>query len=162
MAASVRSHNRKTDYYDWPNRQAEALRLNRQPFLDWENLAEELEAMSARERRELISHLRILMAHLLKWKFQHQRRGETSWERSFVVARQEIAGSLADSPSLKPLLDECAAKAYQDARRLAGSEMKLQRQGSNRLFPASCPWLPAQLLDDDFLPSPAVGEKPRG
>jgi Domain of unknown function DUF29 len=56
MPATVKSQNPEVDYYDWLKRQAQVLRSKRPSFLDWENLAEELEAMGARERRELISH----------------------------------------------------------------------------------------------------------
>jgi Domain of unknown function DUF29 len=152
MPATVKSQNPEVDYYDWLKRQAQVLRSKRPSFLDWENLAEELEAMGARERRELISHLRILLAHLLKWTYQSSRRGETSWKRSIVLARQEIAALLADSPSLKTVLSVCLVKGYTDARRLAGTEMKLERTGWQRLFPDACPWTLSELLDPDYLP----------
>jgi hypothetical protein len=152
----VKSRNAEADYYDWLRRQAQALRSKRPSFLDWENLAEELEAMGARERRELISHLRILIAHLLKWTYQSSRRGETSWERSIVLARQEIAGLLADSPSLKAILADCLVKGYEDACRLAGTEMKLERVAWRRLFPGTCPWTQTELLDGDYLPQQAA------
>jgi hypothetical protein len=155
MPATVKSQNPELDYYDWLKRQAQALRRKRPSFLDWENLAEELEAMGARERRELISHLRILIAHLLKWTYQSSRRGETSWKRSIVVARQEIAVLLADSPSLKTVLADCMVKGYEDGRRLAGTEMKLDRLAWQRLFPDACPWTLTDLLDPDYLPQQA-------
>jgi hypothetical protein len=60
------SCNPHADYYEWLNQQAGVLREMQPLHLDWRELAEELEKMGARERRELISPLRILMAHALK------------------------------------------------------------------------------------------------
>ncbi|HEX4209286.1 MAG TPA: DUF29 domain-containing protein [Candidatus Binataceae bacterium] len=161
MPAAVKSQNPEPDYYDWLRRQALILRSERPSFLDWENLAEELEAMGARERRELISHLRILIAHLLKWTYQSSRRGETSWKRSMLLARQEIAALLTDSPSLKVVLADCMVKGYADARRLAGTEMKLERGAWQRLFPDACPWSVGELLEPDYLPQQVASGRGR-
>jgi hypothetical protein len=147
------SFDPQADYYEWLNQQARALREMQPLYLDWRELAEELEEMGARERRELISHLRILMAHLLKWSYQSNRRG-TSWRRTILLARQEAEAVLADSPSLRPILEDCAAKAYEDARRLAGTEMKLERAAWERLFPPACPWTLDELRNPDYLPKP--------
>jgi hypothetical protein len=157
MPATVKPQKSEADYYDCLRRQAQTLRSKRPTFLDWDNLAEELEAMGARERRELISHLRILIAHLLKWTYQSSRRGETSWRWSIVLARQEIAALLADSPSLRAILSDCVVKGYADARRLAGTEMKLERIAWQRLFPDACPWTLTELLDADYLPRAGRG-----
>jgi hypothetical protein len=149
-----RSSDRAVDYYDWLCSQATALKTSRPQFLDWEKLAEELEEMGARERRELVSHLRILMAHLLKWTYQGTRRS-TSWKRTILLARQDATAVLQDSPSLKRMLGDFIEKAYEDARRLAGTEMKLDRNPWGRLFPEVCPLTLTQLLDPDFLPKAA-------
>ena len=60
----------ETDFHGWLLDQAAALRARDYESLDWDNLAEELELMGARERRELRSELKILLLHLLKLKFQ--------------------------------------------------------------------------------------------
>jgi hypothetical protein len=153
-AAASRSYDDQTDYYAWLREQARALRSIRPAFLDWEKLAGELDEMGARERRELVSHLRILMAHMLKWTYQNYRRGAASWKRTIVLARQAAAALLDDSPSLKRMLNECVAGAYEDARRLAGAEMKLERHAWQRLFPEACPWTLEQLRDPDYFPNP--------
>jgi len=62
------------DYDAWINAQAVLLRTGRLQELDAEQLAEELEAMSRRERNELVSRLIILIAHLLKWQYQPAHR----------------------------------------------------------------------------------------
>lgn len=151
-AAASGSHERQADHYEWLHEQARALRSKQPALLDWQKLAEELEEMGARERRELVSHLRILMAHMLKWTYQSYRRGETSWKRTIVLARQEAAALLADSPSLKPMLNDCVTRAYEDARRLEAAEMKLERNTWQRLFPEACPWTSDELSDPDYFP----------
>jgi len=143
---------RESDFYAWLIDQAAHLRARRSELLDWEGLAEEIEAMAGRERRELVSRLRNLLAHLLKWQYQPQRRGERSWRRSIVVSRQEISGLLTDSPSLANQALEHLPKAYSQARRLAGAEMKLEQREWESLFPESCPWTFEEVLNEDFLP----------
>lgn len=44
------------DFYAWLNRQAQVLRSRESESLDWDHLAEEIEAMAAGEKRELTSH----------------------------------------------------------------------------------------------------------
>lgn len=54
------------DFYAWLNQQAQVLRSRESESLDWDHLAEEIEAMAAGEKRELTSHLKTLLVHLLK------------------------------------------------------------------------------------------------
>jgi hypothetical protein len=101
------------DFHAWLLDQAKQLRLG-DMRVDREGLAEELGAMAARERRELLSHLEVLLKHLLKWHYQPNRRG-MSWRNSVKVARRGIEDLLEDSPSLKPLVAELISKAYSRA-----------------------------------------------
>jgi len=106
--------------------------------------------MAGRERRELKSHLRILITHLLKWEFQVNQREihGSSWRKSVRNARHEIADLLEDSPSLKPRVDEFLPEMYKRARADASDESGLPID----TFPPSCPWDFAQLMDHDFWP----------
>ena len=56
------------DIHAWTRRTAELLRQQRFQELDIEHLVEELETMGRRDRQELISRLKILLGHLLKWQ----------------------------------------------------------------------------------------------
>jgi hypothetical protein len=58
------------DFHGWLLDQAAALRARDYESLDWDHLAEELETMGARERRELNERLKNLLLHLLKFKYQ--------------------------------------------------------------------------------------------
>jgi hypothetical protein len=136
----------ETDFYAWTQRQANLLRDEEFEELDLPNLIEELEAMARRERRELISRLIVLLSHLLKWQVQGDLRSR-SWRNTIRTQRLEITLLLADSPSLRTLLEELVASAYPHARDTAIKETGLLRPP----FPESCPYTPEQILDDDFL-----------
>jgi hypothetical protein len=89
--ALQQSGSRSDDFYHWAVSQVEALQERRHLALDWEGLAEELEAMAHRDERELIIHLRVLLLHLLKWTYALARRAERNWANSIVGSRQELS-----------------------------------------------------------------------
>src|SRR5580698_11209673 len=102
------------DFYAWANKQAALLRAGKLDEADFEHIAEEIESMGRTEKRELVSRLSVLLLHLLKWRFQPEKRGP-SWEASIRVQRNRLADHLDDNPSLKPLLPKALASAYRDA-----------------------------------------------
>ncbi len=77
------------DFYLWLCHNIELLRNGRLSEIDVENIAEELDGMSKSQQRELISRLKILFAHLLKWQFQPDRRS-TSWKGTIIEQRSQI------------------------------------------------------------------------
>ncbi len=56
------------DFYAWSMEQARLLRAGEFSRLDIENVAEELESMGRRDKREIESRLVVLIAQLLKWQ----------------------------------------------------------------------------------------------
>ena len=135
------------DFYGWIYHHIDLLRQGKLAEIDTELLIEELEGMAKRDRRELISRLMILIAHLLKWQFQPEQRSG-SWRGSIREQRIQIAQQLLESPSLKSHLVESIAKAYPDALELASSETGL----AFSVFPTICPYQVTQLLDKEFYP----------
>ncbi|BAC91519.1 DUF29 domain-containing protein, partial [Gloeobacter violaceus] len=97
-------HQRKcsyrSDFHAWTVEQAAALKARQWDRLDIENLAEEIEALGRAERRELESRLAVLIAHLLKWQFQSERRSN-SWQATIDEQRDQIARLLTSQPSLQ-------------------------------------------------------------
>ena len=91
--------------------------------------------MGRSEKRELTSRLAVLLAHLLKWRFQPERRGR-SWQATIREQRSEVADLLADNPSLGARLDELLPNAYGKAVQIAIRETDLPEE----TFPAICPW----------------------
>jgi hypothetical protein len=143
------------DFYAWLNEQAGLLRDGRLSELDIENVVEEIESLGRAEKRELVSRLKILLTHLLKWQYQMSHRS-ASWQNSIYNARDDLADLLKDSPSLKPQLGAVIESAYQSAVRQAAAETEL----AESLFPPTCPWSFAQMIDADFWPEGINGAAP--
>lgn len=135
------------DFNLWIVATAELLREGRLTELDVANLLEEIESMGRGEKSALKSNLVVILWHLLKWKYQAEKRS-TSWELSIAEHRRRLRDVFEDSPSLKRYFEECFDQCYQDARRQARIETKL----AIATFPDSSPFTPEQCLDQDFLP----------
>ena len=103
--------------------------------------------MGASERRELGNRLAVLLAHLLKWQFQPERRG-VSWRLTIEEQRQRSARVLRQNPSLKSRLDEIFQDAYADARLVSARETGLDK----RAFPDEPPYSVDQAFDVEFYP----------
>jgi hypothetical protein len=124
--------------------------------LDIEHLIEELVDLGKSEKNALRSNIKILLAHLLKLKIQHDvpNSMNASWYSSVVEHRQRVLDNLTDTPSLKTFLVEAIEKAYPDARKLAIKEGKLAKFGvripDENEYPLICPFSIEQILDEDF------------
>jgi Domain of unknown function DUF29 len=116
-----------TDGYGWAMAQAAIIRERRLGSIDWQNVAEEIESVGKRERSEYTSHMIRVMAHLIKWEAQPERRG-MSWWISIMNGRDDAERFLKANPSLKPLLDEIHTDALEYARRQAARETDLSRE----------------------------------
>jgi Domain of unknown function DUF29 len=138
-----------SDYFLWSEHQAALLRQGKLTLLDIENLAEEIESLGKSDRRALMSQVSRLLVHLLKWQFQAERRS-ASWEKSIRSARRSISRILEDSPSLRDAMTARLMKEYDLARRDATRETGLAESE----FPDLIPYSNAQILDEEFLPSP--------
>ena len=143
------------DFHHWIEHHITLLRSGRFNEIDVEHLIEELESMAGRDRNELVSRLKILIAHLLKWQFQLQQLNEQwqefdgrSWRRSIIEQRSQLADLLENIPSLKHHLSESVNLAYPKAVNLAIDETKLPKS----LFPKTCPYTVEQLVDKEFYP----------
>ena len=136
-----------TDFYSWTHEQAELLRQRRLDELDTEHLIEELWDMGASQERELESRLGVLIAHLLKWRHQPQRRGK-SWRATIKEQRYRIARLLTKNPGLKSELADAFEAAYVSGVLKAVKETPLDESD----FPAHNPFSLAQTLDDDYWP----------
>jgi uncharacterized protein DUF29 len=141
------------DFYAWANEQAALLRAGRLAEADLENIAEEIESMARSEKRELVSRLKVLLARLLKWRFQPTLRGN-SWRLSIEEQHREVVDHLADNPSLKDKLPEALSSAYRKAILEAATETGID----SSTFPSACPWTYEQIMDAEFWPEETVQE----
>ena len=138
------------DFYAWTQEQAKAVRERRFEDIDIKNLVDEVETLGRAERNEIGSRLLVLLVHLLKWRFQPERRGAT-WEATIMEQRDQIAETIADNPSLRLLPGEILDKKYRLARIRAAGETELPKA----TFPEPCPFSLEDVLDDNFWPEGA-------
>ena len=136
------------DFHAWTQEQLRLIRSGRLDELDLSHLQEEIESMGASERRELGNRLAVLLAHLLKWQFQPERRGR-SWQLTIKEQRNRIQRVLRQNPSLRPSLLETVADVYSDARLMAARETDRDETA----FPQDCPWSADIILNETFWPS---------
>jgi hypothetical protein len=134
-----RSTRRLTPLYEsdetaWLEQTAEHVRSGRFDLLDAANLAEFLSDMANRDRREVYSRLVVLLAHLLKWEHQPDRRSG-SWQATILEQQRELR-QLLESGTLRNHAVASFARAYTDARKQAAAETGLARA----VFPEECPW----------------------
>ena len=135
------------DFCEWLIHNARLLQQGRFSEIDVQNLVEELEDMSKSQHRELLSRLKILFAHLLKWQYQPASRSG-SWRATIVEQRQQIEELLETSPSLARQIEIKLEKAYRSAVALASAETGLRES----VFPSTVPYTAEKALDNAFYP----------
>ena len=112
-----------------------------------EGLNELYEAIGRAERHTLSSQLRRLMVHILKWKYQPEKRS-TSWIRTIVNARQEIRELQEYMPSLnQEYIESVWQRNTSAAIEGAKAEMNLSRKDT--FEPAELTW--EAVFDDEYL-----------
>ncbi len=135
------------DFYIWLEETVQLLQDGRLTELDTENLIDEISEMAKTQKRAVQSNLIIILHHLLKYKYQPERR-TNSWRLTLLEHRDRLAGYFADSPSLKPFFREIFAECYKKARQRAAIETGLAIE----FFPIESPFTPEATLDSTFLP----------
>lgn len=141
------------DFYSWLMENALLLRERKFKRIDAEHIAEELEAMGRSEKRELISRLSVLIAHLLKWKYQAVRRSR-SWKNTISCQRIDIEELFEDSPSLRHDIQQKIKKAYTKARLMAEDETGIDKEH----FPIACPFSAEKILNEEYFPDEVEAE----
>jgi hypothetical protein len=135
------------DFNLWIEQTIDYLKNGDLTKLDRENLIEEIKSMGNSDKRETFSRLKLLLMHLLKWKYQPQKR-TSSWLNTIDEQREQLELILKNSPSLKPYFQEILSDCYQKAIRATVNETNLPR----KIFPTECPFTPKQILDADYFP----------
>lgn len=88
-------------------------------------IEELIDALFRSERRALESHLIWLMQHIIKWKYQPERRSR-SWQNTIANARESIAEIQEDTPSLtNEVIQGMWERALRKAHREAESELDM-------------------------------------
>ena len=135
VSAPVRGSGYEKDFSKWASTQANFLKKREFSKLDIENLIEEIEDLSKREKQRLTSYLEILLMHKLKIEYQPKKHTK-SWDLTIKEADHKAQKTLLDNPSLKSKLNDIVDDAYFSARLRAAVETKLDESK----FPEICPW----------------------
>jgi uncharacterized protein YaaW (UPF0174 family) len=135
----VRTKNALESLYEadetaWLEQMAELVREGRYEELDYSHLQEYLTEMAIRERRRIESRLAVLLEHLLKWRFQQEKRSR-SWHRTVLVQQQAIADDVAKGVLRNHAL-EVLPRAYSRAVKLAAVAIGLPPE----TFPPASPF----------------------
>jgi len=148
LAQGARTVRIEDDFNGWLLDQAAALRNRKGSLLDWDHLAEELEAMAAQHRREIKKHLKKLLEHLLKFRVQpNQLHRHHSWRTSVREAREEISDLMEESPGIfQGKEDEFVAVCYKRARERVSDQTRTPLSE----LPEDCPWLFDEIMREDF------------
>jgi hypothetical protein len=144
------------DFVRWTEAQAAELRRAAQTGsdlpLDWEHLAEEVEGLGIRERREIASRIEQVLVHLLNLRHSPATDPRRGWAETVDRERSEIEAVLADSPSLRQEAAPAVARRWSAARRRATRALA-DELGAGDL-PPDCPFTAEQVLDADWWPEP--------
>jgi hypothetical protein len=135
------------DFYAWANEQAGQLRAGKFSDADIEHIAEEIEDLAKREKREFVDALTSLLRHLLQWQAQPAK--QCGGRKSRILRKRlRVAMYLGESPSLALQINELAIRAYRRSRLQA----MVKTGFSEDSFPAICPWSLDQMMAEDFWP----------
>ncbi|MEA5620663.1 DUF29 domain-containing protein [Cronbergia sp. UHCC 0137] len=137
----------ETDFNLWVEETLTLLRKGDISELDIDNLIEEIEDMGNSRKDALESNLIRVLQHLLKWKYQPQKR-TNSWKASITEHSLRLNKALKKSPSLKSYFEEVFAECYHDARLIASQETGIDIF----VFPEICPFSKVDVLNPQYLP----------
>ena len=145
---SVRQVPSLSDLYEadetaWLDAMSELAAQGRTADMDLPHLSEYLADMANRDRREVTSRLRVLLAHLLKWTYQPEKR-TGSWQATIRVQRGEVVLA-CQTGTLRNHALAVLSQVYARARLDVAVETELPAE----TFPVECPWTLDQILAED-------------
>jgi Domain of unknown function DUF29 len=91
------------------------IKLKEFDSIDWEHVIEEIEGLAGRDRAEVQSRLRGLLAHMLKRLYVDSSYDYLGWENTIREQRRQLETLLEQSPSLRGFLDDVLLKEWQKA-----------------------------------------------
>jgi hypothetical protein len=146
------------DFPLWAERQAALLRAKRFDVLDLDNLIEEVEDLSRRERETVETYADTIMEHLLKLSLSPAGRPRRGWLVTVDKQRIKLARKL--TTTLRNHLAAELTTLYAGLRRPVARQ--LEKDGvPPEALPAACPYTLDQILDPDWYPGNLHGLKER-
>ena len=158
MPADGDLYNR--DFYAWIRTQAHAVRAAASGGnlpIDWDNLAEELDALGRSERREVSSCIDMIVEHLLKLSVPPAQAPRCGWIETVQRTRRDLERVLEDSPSLRPEVPAMIERIGPGLARLVAANL---RDAGEATAPAlarlhAMTFAPEQVLGDRLPDPPA-------
>jgi Domain of unknown function DUF29 len=127
----------------WLEKTAALIGQQRFGEIDHAQLSEYLSDMARRDKREVLSRLTALLAHLLKWEYQPDHK-TNSWQITILHQRNELRDML-ESRTLENHARTILAKAYERALQQAALETGTEEAA----FPAVCPWSLEEVVPEE-------------
>ena len=135
------------DFQLWLEQTSNLLRQRNFDELDLESLLEELDDMGRSDKRSLENNLIRLLQHLLKWKYQPNKR-TNSWKASITEHSLRLNRAFKQSPSLKNYFEQVFDECYGEACLIASQETDIAVER----FPKICPFSTSDILNPHYLP----------
>jgi Domain of unknown function DUF29 len=142
------------DFPLWAERQAALLRARRFDELDLDNLIEEVEDLSRRERDTVESHVETILEHLLKLELSSAERPRRGWLVTVDKQRAKLAREL--TATLRNHLEAELPALYAGLRRPVARQLEKDHVRADAL-PTACPYPLEQILDPDWYPDNVHG-----
>ena len=118
----------------WLEQMAALVQKRQFKQIDFVHLAEYLADMARRDRREVQSRLTTLLAHILKWLHQPERRSG-GWHATVLHQQSELA-DMALTGVLRSHAEVVLANSFANAVKQAAAETGLP----HNQFPPHCPY----------------------
>ena len=137
------------DYYLWIEKTLKQLQNKDIESLDWQHLAEEIEALGIEQKRKVESYLKQLLIHLLLYRYWESEKEfcQRGWKNEISNFRDELEFSFR-SKTLYNYFLTCLEAVYVKARKQA-----IQKTGlPSEIFPEQCPFTAGDILNSDYFP----------
>ncbi len=103
------------DLVAWCDDTVRKLKAGNFQEIDIDRLIEEIAGLAGRDRRELKSHFRVLLAHLLKRIYVESPNSYRGWKITIREQRQQLRDLLEQSPSLRNDITSLFSKWWTEA-----------------------------------------------
>jgi hypothetical protein len=125
----------ETDFVAWANEQGQALRARSMNALDWDNLAEEIEALGRSETDAVVSLLTLAVGHKLRLLARPDDNAAAHWKGEIRTWLSRVAKKHRASMHIDVQKDVYVDAVVDTLAYMPGVSL-----------PSECPWTLAELL----------------
>ena len=129
------------DPYKWSIETVELLRAGKLSAINLDELINEIGSIASGLRREMVSILRDILDALLIITYADSDAAEA--ERQLIHAQAQLQLLLYSAPSLRDVVMEAVAKAYQHAKDNVAEDYRL-------VLPVVCPFQLDRIMEDPY------------